>query len=291
MHFVSYNIQFGKGKDGRIDLPRIADEVGRGAAAPDVIALQEVERFFAGSGMTDQAADIAGLFPDHHWAYGPGVDTDASTRREDGRLVNRRRQFGNMLLARAPILSSRNHLLPKLDLGRELSIQRAALEGVIATPGGAIRVYSLHLAHASAGERRLQVAHLLKLLHEAPGGGGVWSGGSPDQNLALGGPQPPMPRPAVVLGDFNLTPVSREYGLLTGATDGVIDAWIEAGNGPAGGETCREEDGPVRIDYAFLTPDLAGAVRHIRVDREACGSDHQPLHVELDLTELARSNS
>ena len=41
MKFVSYNIQYGTGKDGRIDLSRIAAEVGDA----DVIALQEVDRF------------------------------------------------------------------------------------------------------------------------------------------------------------------------------------------------------------------------------------------------------
>ncbi len=35
MIFVSYNIRWGTGKDGRIDLPRIAGEIG----AAEVIAL------------------------------------------------------------------------------------------------------------------------------------------------------------------------------------------------------------------------------------------------------------
>ena len=39
MLFVSYNIQFGRGKDRRFDLPRIAAEI-EGA---DVIAQQEVD--------------------------------------------------------------------------------------------------------------------------------------------------------------------------------------------------------------------------------------------------------
>ncbi len=39
MNFVTYNIQFGLGKDGRFDLERIAGEVD----GADVIALQEVK--------------------------------------------------------------------------------------------------------------------------------------------------------------------------------------------------------------------------------------------------------
>lgn len=54
MKLVTYNIQFGKGLDGRVDLDRIADEI-RGA---DIIALQEVERFWPRSGNTDQVASL-----------------------------------------------------------------------------------------------------------------------------------------------------------------------------------------------------------------------------------------
>ena len=42
MRFVTYNIQYGKGRDGRFDLRRIADAVREA----DVIALQEVERYW-----------------------------------------------------------------------------------------------------------------------------------------------------------------------------------------------------------------------------------------------------
>ncbi len=280
MHLVSYNIQYGTGKDGRVDLPRIAAEIG---SEPDVIALQEVERYFSASGMTDQVAEIAALFPDHRWVYGPGVDLDASLRGSEGGWVSRRRQFGNMLLSRTPILASRNHLLPKCDLGRVLSLQRAALECVISAPKGPVRIYCLHLAHASAEERRLQIARLLDLLREAPQAGGVWSGDADGLKWSLDASPPPMPRPAVVLGDFNLVPDSTEYGLLTGAEGDLSDAWLLAENDPAAGATCNEEEGPVRIDYAFLTPELAGGLRAMRVDREARGSDHQPIHLEIEL--------
>ena len=40
MIFASYNIQYGTGRDGRVDLARVAAAV----AYADVVALQEVER-------------------------------------------------------------------------------------------------------------------------------------------------------------------------------------------------------------------------------------------------------
>ena len=54
MRIVTYNIQFGLGKDGRFDLERVADEVD----GADIIALQEVERHWQRSGNIDQVAQL-----------------------------------------------------------------------------------------------------------------------------------------------------------------------------------------------------------------------------------------
>jgi len=59
---VSYNIQYGRGRDGVFDLQRIVDAI----AGADVIALQEVERYWQRSGMVDQSREIAGLLRDYH---------------------------------------------------------------------------------------------------------------------------------------------------------------------------------------------------------------------------------
>ena len=147
MIICSYNIQYGTGKDGKIDLARIATEIDD----CDIIALQEVERYFSSTGLTDQAAAIGDLFPRHFWVYGGGVNLDASLIADDGKVINRRRQFGNMLLSKWPIQSSRNHLLPKFGMVDQLALQRSALEGVSDTPDlGAVRVtqqYSTALPH------------------------------------------------------------------------------------------------------------------------------------------------
>ena len=279
MIFVSYNIQWGTGKDARVDLPRIAGEIG----AADVIALQEVDRYWTRSQMTDQAAGFAALFPEHHWVYGPAMDLDGSLRDAAGLVVNRRRQFGNMLLARAPILSSRNHLLPKIKLPEKLSLQRAALEAVIETPSGPLRVYSVHLNHADAGERLLQIARLREILAAAPAEGGAWSGRDYDPVWEIDGPQPPMPARAILFGDFNLTPDSEEHAALLAGPDGLVDAWRALGHDEGPGWTCPRKDGGWRIDFALVTPDLEDRLRVISVDHAAEGSDHQPIRVEIEL--------
>ena len=62
MKFVTYNIQYGLGRDGRYDLDRTA----RAVEGADVIALQEVERFWKRSGDVDEVAGLAERLPDFH---------------------------------------------------------------------------------------------------------------------------------------------------------------------------------------------------------------------------------
>ena len=177
MRLVTYNVQFGLGKDGRYDLARIASEV-RDA---DIIALQEVDRHWRRSGCVDSPAVLGAALPEHHWVYGANLDMDASHRDAAGRLVNRRRQFGTMILSRWPIVSSRNHLLPKYATLTQHSIQQGALEAVIAFErAGPVRIYSVHLSHLGPALRLPQVEELLDIHARAESEGGAWCGGHRD---------------------------------------------------------------------------------------------------------------
>jgi len=118
MKLVTYNIRFGLGTDQRIDLGRIAETV-RDA---DVIGLQEVERFWKRSGMADQPEILGGHLKGFYWVYCPAFDVDASKRKSDGTVVNRRRQFGPMLLSRWPIRASRIISFPKLGTVNQLNM-------------------------------------------------------------------------------------------------------------------------------------------------------------------------
>ena len=287
MRLVSYNIQYGTGKDGRVDIDRIVGEV----AGADVIAMQEVDRYWSRSGVTDQVLEITNRLPDHNWVYGPGVDLDASTRDSAGGVENRRRQFGNLLLSRSSILASKNRLLPKMDLFAQLSLQRTMLDGVIACPDGNVRVASVHLAHAAAPERLAQVNRLRELQTEAGRDGGVLSGRH--ANWRDADDSPPWPRGSLLLGDFNMSPDEAAYAAMVGPhdpkygriteVDGYLDAWISNGGDENAGHTKFEGTGHRRIDYAFISPDLATRLRNVWVDSEAQGSDHQPLWLEIDL--------
>jgi endonuclease/exonuclease/phosphatase family metal-dependent hydrolase len=288
MKIVTYNIQYGLGKDNRYDLARIAGEV----ADADIIAMQEVERHWQRSGCVDEPHVLASHLPEHHWVFGANLDMDAGYRDGAGRLVKRRRQFGTMILSRLPIVSSRNHLLPKYGTLTQHSIQQGALEAVVVTGrAGPVRIYSVHLSHLSGATRLPQVDALLEIHRRAPGEGGAWCGGHPDPTAGwTEGEMPPMPADALLLGDFNFLwsdpeyerivgPLAGRYGRLN-RLGGFVDAWVAAGHREDEGETVGRGR---RIDFCFVSPALANRVVSCRVDADAVGSDHQPFWIEMDL--------
>ena len=231
---------------------------------------------------------------------------DASYRDKDGRLNNRRRQFGSMLMSRTPIISSRSFPLPKYGTLQQHSIQQALLEGVIDTAAGPIRVYTTHLSHLSAETRTPQIEALLDIINRAPGEGGAWCGGHPNPDAGwTEGEEPPMPRHAMLMGDMNFVPDSDQYGMIAGPLspnygrlvrrDGLLDAWVVAGHGENDRVTSPAvANGPEAgmgtdscVDYCFVTVDLAGRVRGVHIDGTADASDHQPVWIDVDLDEPA----
>jgi endonuclease/exonuclease/phosphatase family metal-dependent hydrolase len=289
---VSYNIHYAIGKDDRYDLERVVDAV-RGA---DIIALQEVERHYDTPRSPSQPEDIGALLPDYYWVYDAAFDVDCSERRADGRVDNRRRQHGQMLLCRWPILARRYFPLPRIYIASEFNMQMGVLEGIVDTPGGALRVYNLHFGSVAAAERELQAGSVLELVREAPARGGAWSGPNgefSERDWCAGNPEPPMPAAAIVLGDFNMVPGSTEYQMLCGATDNdgaplLTDLWalLNPGRKAVSWHSNPSKPGPAGsalLDYCLASPKLAARARTCWIDSAAAGSDHQPLWAEFDI--------
>ncbi len=277
MKLVTYNTQYGVGRDDKYDLARIAGAVD----GADIIALQEVTRNFARNGGADMVEGLAALLPGYFTAFGPAMDIDFGAVDGEGRPLNKRFQLGNMVLSRYPIVASRNHLLPRTLRFSRGNLQRAALEALVMAPSGPIRIYCVHLDHVSAAERILQVAHLKERAFAYAGEGGVISGAA-----EYGFPEPPRPEGFVLMGDFNLERGSPEYGLMVGEGDGADPVDIYSlGDGLPEGAVSRVDDARPQdnclIDFAFVEKSLAGRVGKVRIDREAMGSDHLPVWFEL----------
>lgn len=288
MKLISYNIQYGFGADGRNDLERVAAEI-RDA---DIIALQEVERFWQRTGSVDQCEILSELLPQHYWVYGANLDMDASTRDANGRVRNCRRQFGTMILSRYPILSSRNFPLPKHASMTQHSIQQGLLEAVVDCLGGPIRIYSVHLSHLCSATRLPQVDAILGILNRAPLEGGAWCGSHPAPSAGwTEGAMPPMPDEVVLMGDMNFESTSPEYERIVGPVSpkhgrivnprGLADAFVMSGHREGEGSSVRSS--ARRIDHCFISSWLAPNLGHVWIDEEAKGSDHFPLHAEIEL--------
>lgn len=285
MKLVTYNTQYGIGRDGRYDIARIAAAV-EGA---DIVALQEVTRNFMRNNMADMVDGLARLLPDYFHVYGVAMDIDFGMVGDDGKPANRRLQFGNMVLSRWPIVSSRNLFLPRTRRLNRGNLQRAALEALVMAPSGPLRVYSVHLDHVNLEERMAQIRHLKERVYAFPMEGGAISGA-----VEYGFPELPCPEEFVLMGDFNMTPGSPEHIAMTGAPDPVegpqivlhhpVDAYALAGGVAEGSVTWTDATHPQAgrlIDYAFVHPSLAARVSSVRIDADAAGSDHQPVWIEL----------
>lgn len=264
---VSWNIQCGSGCDGVVDLERIA-RVIKAMGEADVVCMQEVARNDpAIAGGADQAAELEALFPGYRAIFGPGLDRPP-------------RQFGNLLLSRLPLLQVFRHLLPQPAEGGIKHMQRQAIETVLETRTGPLRVVTTHLEYYSARHRSAQIERLRALQAEA-------AENEAQPPKAAASPYDATPRPAslVLCGDLNLLPGDAEYGLLFRPP--LVDAWRRAHPGkphaPTTGVFDRKQwpmGGHCR-DYFALTPDVAVRVAALDVDLATDASDHQPLRLVL----------
>ncbi|WP_460683415.1 endonuclease/exonuclease/phosphatase family protein [Modestobacter lapidis] len=247
VRLLTFNIHHGVGPDGRHDLPRLARLLAAGEA--DVICLQEVDRHFGKrSEHVDQAVLLARALG-MQLAWGPAID-----RPGDG--AGERRQYGNALLSRLPILASAVHPLP--GDGEP----RCALRTQVGLDGGALWVTATHLNARSAATRAAQAA-VLAGLHDPTETG-------------------------VLAGDLNADTGASELDVLR---ERFTDAWhlARARSDQAGRWSLRAQQGlthpaghpRVRIDQVWVSPGVAVAGAQV-LDGADC-SDHNPLLVDLEL--------
>lgn len=283
MKVVSYNIQFARGMDSRIDLARICDVVGDA----DIICLQEVDQWWRRSGDIDQAQAITRLLPQFYAVYGASFNQDASYPKPDGSIVNRRRCQGNMLLSRWPIASTRTFNLPKIAHAHLFNMQMLFTESVINTGREYLRLYNYHGGYLGSDERLAQVASFAAVFEKSPEEKGAWSG-KPEidgDDWSNRTEAPELPQSAIVCGDFNASPDTAEYHLLLEKT-GLIDCWsvVDAQNLRSSSlkkDTSEDIKISGKVDHILLTPDLVDRIEQVGIAHRAVGSDHNPVWLQL----------
>ena len=281
---ATYNIQYGVGQDERYDLARIAEAV-RGQ---DIIALQEVTRHWPASRGEDQPqvlTETLGLYS----TFAPALDIAAESTAP--KLA--RRQFGNMVLSRWPILYARSHALPRPAVlvpdgfKPKVDMPRVALEAVIDCDGQALRVFSTHLSHLPGLQRQAQLDALRQILRTVDDESPIWDEAPAVYGWRTPEPGPPVPQGAIVLGDFNMKLGSADYAHAVAPPKDqgaeLFDAWPLARESAVERATCLNYGGGQSVlDYMLVTAGFRDSIAAARVGQDITGSDHYPVFFDLD---------
>ena len=284
MQLITWNVQWCRGIDLAVDAARIVAEAKR-LADFDVLCLQEIADNYpdprlGGNDTSDQFARLAALLPGYTAIPGVAVDQPA----DDGS----RRRFGNMILSRLPVVQVYRYLLPyPFDAGVP-GMPRIAIEAIVRTPSGDVRVITTHLEYYSAVQRMAQAEALRAIYAEghayARDATVTMNDGSPFQTFV-------RPRATVITGDCNFEPDSAEYRRILApfgdGTPALVDAWRVVHPGTPHPSTFKiyQKDAPgdpeLHCDFIFVGEELRARVRDIRVDQQTQASDHQPVILTL----------
>lgn len=282
MILMTWNTQWCRGVDGKVDPKRIVKEAKR-ICDFDVLCLQEIADNFPdprlpGSKGEDQFAALAAALPGFTTVPGVAVDHPGDN--------GRRRRFGNMILSRLPVQQVFRHLLPyPLDPGVQ-GMPRIAVEAVVSAPWGDVRVITTHLEYYSQRQRSAQVDALRWIYaegHEHAMHGTVTDTSGNPFNTFLRG------HSTVICGDFNFEPEDPLHGRMLEDfgphTPLLVDAWQALHPGEAHPTTFKLYEKVVpgepelHCDFVYVNEPLRKRLRDIRVDQKTQAADHQPVIV------------
>ena len=279
---VSWNIQYGKGVDGRIDLGRIAETVHKDEL-PDVLCLQEISRNYPSTDDgADQVKELEDLFPGYEPFFGAVHD-------RSGGKDKTRKQFGNLILTRISPVQVLHHLLPSPADPNVRFMSRQVAELVIPTNTIDLRLMTTHLEFFSKIQQLAQIERIREIHEEAS-----WQFHRPGKDM----PDTPFellkrPEKTIICGDFNFIPDSKPYQKMTASFPDkkmdLIDAWRTHHKGNSHTPTCGIFDlkqwkkGPHCRDYFFISQSLVRNINQVSVNTETDASDHQPIRLVLDV--------
>ena len=282
MKLLSWNIQWGRGLDGRVDFARILRTIQQ-LGDFDVVCLQEVAVNFPGlpgSRGEDQMAELAAGLPSYTAIYGAATDVPNT---HGGRS-----QFGNAVFSRLPVGQVWRHLLPWPAEAATPSMQRILVEVAVESADvGPLRVMTTHLEYYSQRQRQAQIDAIRRLHAEA-----CAMSVRPPRIEEQGGPFEFFPRPAQALlcGDMNFTARAPERSRILAPfsedVPGFHDAWsvlhpCETHAPTVGSHRVDFVSQPECFDFVFVTEGLASRLKAQGIDAETEASDHQPVWVEI----------
>lgn len=267
---MTYNIHHGTGNDDctpppvtrppstecAFDLDRIAQVIRD--QAPDIVALQEVDRFWGRSGTLDHPALLAAAL-EMQPCYGANLSHNPDTHSSVPH------QYGTLILSKFDILECSNTFLPSTRPATDTTPavnreQRGLLEVLVNVRGVPLRVYNTHYEHTSqfadvrAAQIQATIAHI----------------GDFEEDTILA-------------GDLNAPPTAPEIQPLLAF---MRDAWPIANPGAPGYTISASPTAEPtrRIDYLLLSPQVTvvGAVVPIN-PLTRLAADHYPVRGDFTL--------
>ncbi|HET6684978.1 MAG TPA: endonuclease/exonuclease/phosphatase family protein [Jiangellaceae bacterium] len=236
MRAVTFNIHHGVDGDGRLDLERIAETIE--SLHADVVAMQEVDRRFAErSEFADQARMLSRRLG-MRLAYGAALNLEPADQNE------LRRQYGNAILARYPIVRRNNVLLPRTAAVE----QRALLRAQIDIGDRLLDVYTTHLEAHETGQRALQAGAVATAIANEEGS-------------------------RILLADLNTRPDLAEMAAIAAV---LRDGWAV---GTGRGFTYPAAAPSRRIDVVMHSVDLRPSTASVVATTV---SDHRPVVVDFE---------
>lgn len=147
LRVMTFNIRHARGLDGKVNLSRIVSDIKHGD--PDIVALQEVDRFHIRSRFVDQvnhfkkALNMDAYFSPSLYYYGIA-------------------EYGNVILSKYPLYNRKIDLLPGIKEERSL------LSAQVKIGDYEVTLFTTHLGVLEE-EREMQMPIILDKLHQVDG--------------------------------------------------------------------------------------------------------------------------
>jgi endonuclease/exonuclease/phosphatase family metal-dependent hydrolase len=274
LRVMSYNIKHGQTNNPCTTPPRVPGEppptdCGLDLQAsidvirsydPDIVGMQEIDRFWARSAYLDEPAVLSEALGLPHVCYASNLDHPADTHSPVPH------QYGTVILSRFPILECRNTLLRRVATEE----QRGLTLALINVRGVPLQFYNTHL-HTTQPARLLQTEDIAAVLDAAPDG------------------------PKLLVGDFNarstFTTTVMEMEPIYAR---LLDTWRlapmpDADNAEGYTSSARLTGLPTaRIDYVFVSDDVAAEGTFVPITTATrWAADHYPVVADVMLPGVA----